>query len=193
MHVTGSLVTALAAAGAVSARAIVYRPEARAPAPTGAVDKRAASSSTTSTVSAVTTLPITTTMGTSSGVWSTTSPAPFSYGTPDPDFWGVKGRGKNGPTNPESPKLNTDVNQTSVSRLASVNSVDDWCTFAPSPLNNTDTLGDLEQTTVAYCTKPRNQARVIVRPLPFSSMSVDTRTCRAGFTIPLLLFLVFLV
>lgn len=165
MHVTGtSLVAILAAASSASARAIVYRPEARAPAPTGALDQRAASASkSSSSVSVVTTLPITTTLATKSGIWSTASPAPFSYGTPTPDFWGVQGRGKNGPTNPDEPQLNTAVNQTSDSRLASINSIDDWCTFGPSPINNTDTLGDLEQTTVAYCTKPRNNARVIVR------------------------------
>lgn len=173
MHVTSTFaMAALAAASSVSARAIIYRPdlEVRSPAPTGAVDKRATSSSASSSskVSAVTTLPITTTSATSSaGIWSTSSPAPFSYGKADNSYWGVKGRGKNGPTNPDEPSLNTAINQTSVARLASLNSVDDWCTFGPEPLNNTDTMGDLEATTVAYCTKPRNNARVIVRIASF--------------------------
>lgn len=31
----------------------------------------------------------------------------------------------------DSPSLNTPINQTSLARLASVNSIDDWCTFGP--------------------------------------------------------------
>ncbi|KDN52095.1 hypothetical protein K437DRAFT_261644 [Tilletiaria anomala UBC 951] len=85
----------------------------------------------------------------------------FVYGTPNPNAPGVKSRNKNGATNPKSAQLNTPINQTSVSRLASINSIDDWCTFGPEPVPNTQQMGDIEQTTVAYCTKARNNARVI--------------------------------
>lgn len=169
MQLTGAFFAAsLAAASSVSARALVYRGQGAQATP--ALERRAAS---TSSVSVVTTMPISSsaTSATSAGIWSTVSPPPFSYGTPSNSFWGVQGRGKNGPTNPQEPSLNTPVNQSSDARLASLNSIDDWCTFGPSPLNNTDTLGDLEQTTVAYCTKPRNNARVIVR--------VPTAKCRS--------------
>lgn len=84
--------------------------------------------------------------------------AKFEYGTPSNTAVGVRGRNANGPTNPSQPSLNTPINQTSVSRLASINSIDDWCTFA-SP--NGEQIADVEGETVAYCTKPRNNARVI--------------------------------
>ena len=64
-----------------------------------------------------------------------------------------------GKTNPKKAKTGTPVNQDSDSRLASVNSVDDWCTFAPK--DSTKELGDVEEEVVVYCTKPRNNARVI--------------------------------
>ncbi|KAJ9473825.1 Macrophage activating glycoprotein [Pseudozyma hubeiensis] len=83
----------------------------------------------------------------------------FTYGTANPDYPGVKSTNKNGPTNPSAPQLNTPINQTSVSRLASINSIDDWCTFAPPGTGQP--LADVEEITVAYCTKPRNNARVI--------------------------------
>lgn len=51
------------------------------------------------------------------------------------------------------------MNQNSNSRLISINSVDDWCTFAPK--NDKKEIGDVEESVVAYCTKPRNNARVI--------------------------------
>lgn len=91
---------------------------------------------------------------------SAQSVAPFSYGTPSPDYPGVKGTNRNGPTNPSSPQLNTPINQTSDSRLASLNSVEDWCTFGPQVPGTI--IGNVEGETVAYCTKPRNNARVIV-------------------------------
>jgi hypothetical protein len=90
------------------------------------------------------------------------NPPKFSYGTPSANAPGVKSANKNGATNPSKPSLNTPINQTSVARLASINSIDDWCTFGPMPVPNNQTLGYLEETTVAYCTKPRNNARVIV-------------------------------
>ncbi len=86
----------------------------------------------------------------------------FQYGTPNPYAPGVRGANRNGPTNPAQPSLNTPINQTSNARLASINSIDDWCTFGPQPSPNNQTLGYLEADTVAYCTKPRNNARVIV-------------------------------
>ena len=90
---------------------------------------------------------------------SSSSVPPFQYGTPNPDYPGVKSTARNGPTNPSSPQLNTPINQTSTSRLASINSVDDWCTFGPPGTGQP--LADVEEITVAYCTKPRNNARVI--------------------------------
>ncbi|CDU25189.1 uncharacterized protein SPSC_05023 [Sporisorium scitamineum] len=84
---------------------------------------------------------------------------PFSYGNANPNYPGVKSTNRNGPTNPSSPQLNTPINQTSVSRLASINSIDDWCTFGPPGTGQP--LADVEEITVAYCTKPRNNARVI--------------------------------
>ncbi|EPQ25639.1 uncharacterized protein PFL1_06776 [Pseudozyma flocculosa PF-1] len=84
---------------------------------------------------------------------------PFRYGTPSPNAPGVKGVNSNGPTNPKTPQLNTPINQKSESRLASLNSVDDWCTFGPRDPGTV--IGDVEGETVAYCTKARNNARVI--------------------------------
>ena len=83
----------------------------------------------------------------------------FTYGTPSPNYPGVVAKGKMGKTNPQEPKMNTPINQNSMARLASVNSIDDWCTFGPPGPDKQ--LGDVEQETVAWCTKPRNNARVI--------------------------------
>lgn len=85
----------------------------------------------------------------------------FTYQAPSNDFPGVQSKNRNGPTNPDHPSLHTPINQRSEARLASINSIDDWCTFGPRALHNTKTLGEIEQTTVAYCTQPRNNARVI--------------------------------
>ncbi|SPO31479.1 uncharacterized protein UTRI_06609 [Ustilago trichophora] len=90
---------------------------------------------------------------------SAQSPPPFRYGTPSPNYPGVRGTNRNGPTNPSTPQLNTPINQTSNSRLASLNSIDDWCTFGPEVPGTI--IGNVEGETVAYCTKPRNNARVI--------------------------------
>jgi len=89
---------------------------------------------------------------------STPSP-PFQFGNPSHDYPGVIAQNPNGPTNPETPQMNTPINQTSLSRLASVNNIDDWCTFGPNDLDVP--LSDQEERVVAYCTKPRNNARVI--------------------------------
>ncbi|PWN51855.1 hypothetical protein IE53DRAFT_385780 [Violaceomyces palustris] len=83
----------------------------------------------------------------------------FNFGTASADYPGVKSTQRNGPTNPSAPMLNTPINQTSVARLATINSIDDWCTFGPP--SNDQPLGNVEGETVAYCTKPRNNARVI--------------------------------
>ncbi|KAN0065948.1 hypothetical protein ACQY0O_001082 [Thecaphora frezii] len=83
----------------------------------------------------------------------------FKYGTPNANANGVKSKGSNGPTNPSKPSLGTPVNQTSDARLVSINSVDDWCTFGPP--GNDQPIGNVEGETVAWCTKARNNARVI--------------------------------
>ncbi|KAL7415452.1 hypothetical protein BDY24DRAFT_276849 [Mrakia frigida] len=72
---------------------------------------------------------------------------------------GVISSGPNGPTNPAAPSLDTPVNQTSMSRLVSLNSYDDFCLWGPPVAG--DTIGDTEGEQVAWCTKPRNDARVI--------------------------------
>ncbi|WFD42762.1 hypothetical protein MPSI1_001412 [Malassezia psittaci] len=97
---------------------------------------------------------------TTGGTAKTTADVPkFAYGTPSPRYPGVVATGKNGPTNPSKPSLGTPVNQTSISRLVSINSVDDWCTFGPK--DSSQELGSVEEEVVAYCTKPRNGARII--------------------------------
>ncbi|KAG6844370.1 hypothetical protein H0H87_007446 [Tephrocybe sp. NHM501043] len=54
--------------------------------------------------------------------------------------------------------MGTAINQTSMSRLLSVNSVDDFCIFAPPSLYN---ISDSETFEVAWCTQQRNNARLI--------------------------------
>ena len=91
---------------------------------------------------------------------STTKPSPpFNFGNPSSDYPGVVADGSRGPTNPDKPMMDTPVNQTSDARLASINSADDWCTFGPLDLDLP--VSDQEERTVAWCTKPRNNARVI--------------------------------
>ncbi|KIR57448.1 hypothetical protein I312_106390 [Cryptococcus bacillisporus CA1280] len=72
----------------------------------------------------------------------------------------------NGVTNPDTPgfyPIGSYVNQTSDSRLISLNGVDDFCLWGP--LNVTggkdNLIGNIEPEVVAYCTKPRNNARLI--------------------------------
>ncbi|KIY67852.1 hypothetical protein CYLTODRAFT_436819 [Cylindrobasidium torrendii FP15055 ss-10] len=72
---------------------------------------------------------------------------------------GVIATGTMGVTNPPKATMGTDVNQESESRLASINSWEDWCLFAPKDAGST--IGDVEHSVVAWCTKPRNNARVI--------------------------------
>jgi hypothetical protein len=71
---------------------------------------------------------------------------------------GVEGTGTMGVTNPTAQVLGTPVNQTSYSRLLTLNSVDDFCLFAPPNYGN---ISDTETEEVAWCTKPRNNARLI--------------------------------
>jgi hypothetical protein len=70
----------------------------------------------------------------------------------------VTATGPNGPTNPSAPGLGAH-NQTSESRLVSLNSVEDFCLFAPSMPNSA--IGNVEAEVVAWCTKERNGARLI--------------------------------
>ncbi|KAK7030886.1 hypothetical protein VNI00_013996 [Paramarasmius palmivorus] len=71
---------------------------------------------------------------------------------------GVFATGTMGVTNPPKPTLGTAINQTSDARLLSINSVDDFCIFAPPEVNE---IGNSEAFEVAWCTKARNNARVI--------------------------------
>lgn len=74
----------------------------------------------------------------------------------------VTATGTNGVTNPPAPSfypVGSTVDESSMSRLATLNSVDDFCLYAPESYG--DTIGDDEATVVAYCTKPRNNARLI--------------------------------
>ncbi|KAF9049350.1 hypothetical protein BDZ89DRAFT_710147 [Hymenopellis radicata] len=72
---------------------------------------------------------------------------------------GVIATGTMGTTNPAEATLGTTVNQTSYARLISLNSIDDWCIFAPPEAGVT--IGESEAYEVAWCTKARNNARVI--------------------------------
>jgi len=90
---------------------------------------------------------------------SDAAPTAFVYGKVSSTYPGVRSTNKNGPTNPKSPSLGTPINQQSDSRLASINSIDDWCTFGPGSTGQP--IGDIEAETVAWCTKARNNARVI--------------------------------
>lgn len=67
--------------------------------------------------------------------------------------------GPMGPTNPSGAILGTPINQNSDARLLSLNAVDDFCLFAPPEPNSE--IGNTEAEVVAWCTKARNNARVI--------------------------------
>ncbi|KAF7316545.1 hypothetical protein MIND_00173800 [Mycena indigotica] len=71
---------------------------------------------------------------------------------------GVLATGTQGVTNPPVPTLPTTIDQTSMARLLSINSIDDFCIFAPPSF---DTIPNTETVEVAWCTQPRNNARVI--------------------------------
>ncbi|KAJ7450028.1 hypothetical protein B0H11DRAFT_324553 [Mycena galericulata] len=72
---------------------------------------------------------------------------------------GVIATGTQGITNPPAPTMGTTINQTSVARLLSINAIDDFCLFAPPVAGSL--IADTETEEVAWCTKPRNNARVI--------------------------------
>ncbi|KAJ7092396.1 hypothetical protein B0H15DRAFT_173108 [Mycena belliarum] len=72
---------------------------------------------------------------------------------------GVIATGTQGVTNPPVPTMPTTINQTSMARLLSLNSIDDFCLFAPP--TGPSVIGNTETEEVAWCTKPRNGARVI--------------------------------
>ncbi|KAL0562830.1 hypothetical protein V5O48_019248, partial [Marasmius crinis-equi] len=71
---------------------------------------------------------------------------------------GVWATGTMGVTNPPKPTMGTSINQTSDSRLISLNSVDDFCLYGPPEVAE---VGNSEERVVAWCTKARNNARVI--------------------------------
>ncbi|ORX41109.1 hypothetical protein BD324DRAFT_659672 [Kockovaella imperatae] len=60
---------------------------------------------------------------------------------------------------PPQATMGTPMNQTSMSRLVSVNSIDDFCVFAPPEPNSV--IGETEAEEVAWCIQQRNDARVI--------------------------------
>ncbi|WVQ95426.1 hypothetical protein IAU59_002523 [Kwoniella sp. CBS 9459] len=72
----------------------------------------------------------------------------------------------NGVTNPDQPEflpIGSYVNQTSLSRLLTLNGVDDFCLYGPPDQSGgpENEIGNVEPVVVAYCTKPRNDARLI--------------------------------
>jgi len=74
----------------------------------------------------------------------------------------VTATGPNGPTNPDAPyfyPVGSTVDQHSLSRLISINGIDDWCMYAPMDPGAGSTIGNHEHDLVAWCTKPRNGAR----------------------------------
>ncbi|KAJ7143340.1 hypothetical protein C8R43DRAFT_1088993 [Mycena crocata] len=71
---------------------------------------------------------------------------------------GVIATGTQGVTNPPVPTAPTTINQTSMARLLSINSIDDFCLFAPP---DPAAIADSETIEVAWCTQPRNNARLI--------------------------------
>jgi len=73
----------------------------------------------------------------------------------------VTATGTMGTTNPPQATLGTPLNQSSFSRLLSLNSVQDFCLFAPPYPGVNSTIGDTEAIEVAWCTLLRNDARLI--------------------------------
>jgi len=75
----------------------------------------------------------------------------------------VTATGPNGPTNPSAPafaQVGSKVDPASMSRLISLNSVNDFCVFGP-PTKDNEPIGNIEEKVVAYCSQPRNGARII--------------------------------
>ncbi|CED84034.1 hypothetical protein [Phaffia rhodozyma] len=70
----------------------------------------------------------------------------------------------NGETNPDAPFLaqpGAAINQTSMSRLLTLNGIDDFCLYGPPDSGPDSLIGNVEPIVVAYCLKPRNNARLI--------------------------------
>ncbi|BEI87532.1 uncharacterized protein CcaverHIS019_0102500 [Cutaneotrichosporon cavernicola] len=70
----------------------------------------------------------------------------------------------NGDTNPAKPEfypIGAQVNQTSMSRLLTLNGIDDFCLYGPPEEGPDSLIGNVEPIVVAYCSKPRNNARLI--------------------------------
>ncbi|KAJ7816438.1 immunoreactive manno protein MP88 [Mycena olivaceomarginata] len=82
-----------------------------------------------------------------------------------------------GTTNPPAPTMLTTINQKSMVRLLSINSIDNFCLFAPptGPSN----IADTETEEVAWCTLPRNNTRVI-RDGVITGVSFTKLTVAAG-------------
>lgn len=93
------------------------------------------------------------------------------------DAAGVIATVPNGATNPPAPFLaavGSLVNQTSYSRLVTLNSVDDFCLFGPPEVGPDSTIGNIEATAVAYCTRARNGARLIPDGTIYSAHFIKT-------------------
>ncbi|EIW69956.1 hypothetical protein TREMEDRAFT_56758 [Tremella mesenterica DSM 1558] len=71
----------------------------------------------------------------------------------------VTATGTMGVTNPPKATLGTPINQTSYARLLSLNSLNDFCLFAPAEKDSV--IGNVEAEVVAWCIQARNNARVI--------------------------------
>ncbi|TIB78052.1 hypothetical protein E3Q23_01003, partial [Wallemia mellicola] len=71
---------------------------------------------------------------------------------------GVVATGTMGKTNPAEPTMQAGKGD-SEARLVTVNSIDDWCIFGPK--DEGKTIGETEAEQVAWCTQPRNNARLI--------------------------------
>ncbi|KAJ9101659.1 hypothetical protein QFC20_005192 [Naganishia adeliensis] len=80
------------------------------------------------------------------------------------DQTGVVATFPNGVNNPAAPafaEVGSTVNQTSYSRLLSLNGVDDFCVFGPPEPGPDSLIGNVEPIVVAYCSQARNGARII--------------------------------
>jgi hypothetical protein len=89
----------------------------------------------------------------------------------------VTATGPNGPTNPNTPsfaQVGSTVDQNSNSRLLSVNAIDDFCLYGPEQAG--PEIGEVEHSVVAWCTKPRNNARLIPDGTIRSAQFVRTPT-----------------
>jgi hypothetical protein len=77
---------------------------------------------------------------------------------------GVVATFPNGATNPAAPsfaEVGSIVDQKSMSRLLSLNGVDDFCLYGPPEAGPESLIGNIEPIAVSYCSKARNGARII--------------------------------